>query len=86
MHNLVQRRIYPFLLMIVVLMGILSFQIRQFKRLYEHIKNDKYVSVNALISIFAGFVIRALATPDKGRRQKKLMILLFVLFCSTLIL
>uniref|UniRef100_A0A8B9LS97 RING-type E3 ubiquitin transferase n=1 Tax=Astyanax mexicanus TaxID=7994 RepID=A0A8B9LS97_ASTMX len=41
MQNLVQRRIYPFLLMVVVLMGILSFQIRQFKRLYEHIKNDK---------------------------------------------
>lgn len=43
MQNLVQRRIYPFLLMVVVLMGILSFQIRQFKRLYEHIKNDKWV-------------------------------------------
>lgn len=41
MQNLVQRRIYPFLLMVVVLMGILSFQVRQFKRLYEHIKNDK---------------------------------------------
>uniref|UniRef100_A0A8C5R3Y0 E3 ubiquitin-protein ligase MARCHF6 n=1 Tax=Leptobrachium leishanense TaxID=445787 RepID=A0A8C5R3Y0_9ANUR len=41
MLNLVQRRIYPFLLMVVILMGILSFQIRQFKRLYEHIKNDK---------------------------------------------
>lgn len=37
-----QRRIYPFLLMVVSLIGILSFQIRQFKRLYEHIKNDKY--------------------------------------------
>lgn len=41
MQNLVQRRIYPFLLMVVVLMAILSFQVRQFKRLYEHIKNDK---------------------------------------------
>ncbi|XP_043920822.1 E3 ubiquitin-protein ligase MARCHF6 [Protopterus annectens] len=41
MQNLVQRRIYPFLLMVVILMGVLSFQIRQFKRLYEHIKNDK---------------------------------------------
>lgn len=38
-----QRRIYPFLLMVVLLIGILSFQIRQFKRLYEHIKNDKYI-------------------------------------------
>ena len=41
MQNLVHRRIYPFLLMVLVLMGILSFQVRQFKRLYEHIKNDK---------------------------------------------
>ena len=41
MEILVQRRIYPFLLMVVSLIGILSFQIRQFKRLYEHIKNDK---------------------------------------------
>lgn len=43
MEILMQRRIYPFLLMVVSLIGILSFQIRQFKRLYEHIKNDKYV-------------------------------------------
>lgn len=41
MEILMQRRIYPFLLMVVSLVGILSFQIRQFKRLYEHIKNDK---------------------------------------------
>ena len=41
MQILMQRRIYPFLLMVVSLIGILSFQIRQFKRLYEHIKNDK---------------------------------------------
>lgn len=41
MQNLVHRRIYPFLLMVVVLMAVLSFQVRQFKRLYEHIKNDK---------------------------------------------
>lgn len=54
MQNLVQRRIYPFLLMVVVLMGILSFQIRQFKRLYEHIKNDKWVlSSNSAESILA---------------------------------
>ena len=43
MEILMQRRIYPFLLMVVLLIGILSFQIRQFKRLYEHIKNDKWV-------------------------------------------
>lgn len=43
MQTLVERRIYPFLLMVVMLLAILSFQIRQFKRLYEHIKNDKSV-------------------------------------------
>ncbi|XP_069469854.1 E3 ubiquitin-protein ligase MARCHF6 [Ambystoma mexicanum] len=50
MENLVQRRIYPFLLMVVFLMGILSFQIRQFKRLYEHIKNDKYLVGQRLVN------------------------------------
>ncbi|XP_030629070.1 E3 ubiquitin-protein ligase MARCHF6 isoform X1 [Chanos chanos] len=50
MQNLVQRRIYPFLLMVVMLMGILSFQIRQFKRLYEHIKNDKYLVGQRLVN------------------------------------
>ncbi|XP_023651480.1 E3 ubiquitin-protein ligase MARCHF6 [Paramormyrops kingsleyae] len=50
MQNLVQRRIYPFLLMVVVLMGILYFQIRQFKRLYEHIKNDKYLVGQRLVN------------------------------------
>ncbi|MED6249478.1 E3 ubiquitin-protein ligase marchf6, partial [Ataeniobius toweri] len=40
MQTLVERRIYPFLLMVVILLAILTFQIRQFKRLYEHIKND----------------------------------------------
>uniref|UniRef100_A0A673K119 RING-type E3 ubiquitin transferase n=1 Tax=Sinocyclocheilus rhinocerous TaxID=307959 RepID=A0A673K119_9TELE len=50
MQNLVQRRIYPFLLMVVVLMGILFFQIRQFKRLYEHIKNDKYLVGQRLVN------------------------------------
>ncbi|XP_063075093.1 E3 ubiquitin-protein ligase MARCH6 isoform X2 [Engraulis encrasicolus] len=50
MENLVQRRIYPFLLMVVMLMGILSFQIRQFKRLYEHIKNDKYLVGQRLVN------------------------------------
>ncbi|KAM4705855.1 E3 ubiquitin-protein ligase MARCHF6 isoform 1-T1 [Rhinophrynus dorsalis] len=50
MQNLVQRRIYPFLLMVVILLGILSFQIRQFKRLYEHIKNDKYLVGQRLVN------------------------------------
>lgn len=48
MQTLVERRIYPFLLMVVTLLAILSFQIRQFKRLYEHIKNDKSVQDSKL--------------------------------------
>ncbi|KAM4595899.1 E3 ubiquitin-protein ligase MARCHF6-like [Polymixia lowei] len=48
MQTLVERRIYPFLLMVAVLLAILSFQIRQFKRLYEHIKNDKSVGHKSL--------------------------------------
>lgn len=50
MEILLQRRIYPFLLMVVSLIGILSFQIRQFKRLYEHIKNDKYLVGQRLVN------------------------------------
>ncbi|CAF95396.1 unnamed protein product, partial [Tetraodon nigroviridis] len=41
MQTLVERRIYPFLLMLLTLLVVLTFQIRQFRRLYEHIKNDK---------------------------------------------
>ncbi|XP_022903950.2 E3 ubiquitin-protein ligase MARCHF6 [Onthophagus taurus] len=47
---LIARRIYPFLL----LMGIGAFavilQIRQLKRLYEHIKNDKYLVGQRLVN------------------------------------
>ncbi|CAL8292795.1 unnamed protein product [Lota lota] len=50
MEILIQRRIYPFLLMVVSLIGILSFQIRQFRRLYEHIKNDKYLVGQRLVN------------------------------------
>ncbi|KAF7222867.1 E3 ubiquitin-protein ligase MARCHF6 isoform X2 [Nothobranchius furzeri] len=50
MQTLVERRIYPFLLMVVVLLAILSFQIQQFKRLYEHIKNDKYLVGQRLVN------------------------------------
>uniref|UniRef100_M4AA55 E3 ubiquitin-protein ligase MARCHF6 n=1 Tax=Xiphophorus maculatus TaxID=8083 RepID=M4AA55_XIPMA len=50
MQILVERKIYPFLLMVVVLLAFLSFQIRQFKRLYEHIKNDKYLVGQRLVN------------------------------------
>ncbi|XP_049603484.1 E3 ubiquitin-protein ligase MARCHF6 isoform X2 [Syngnathus scovelli] len=47
---LAERRIYPFLLMVVSLLVILSFQIQQFKHLYEHIKNDKYLVGQRLVN------------------------------------
>ena len=34
------------IMMVVILLAIMSFQIRQFKRLYEHIKNDKSVKAS----------------------------------------
>uniref|UniRef100_A0A8C4Z6P8 RING-type E3 ubiquitin transferase n=1 Tax=Gadus morhua TaxID=8049 RepID=A0A8C4Z6P8_GADMO len=50
MQVLVERRIYPFLLMAVGLLAVLCFQLRQFKRLYEHIKNDKYLVGQRLVN------------------------------------
>lgn len=44
--NLFERRIFPFLLVVASIYGIIYFQIRQFKKLYEHIKNDKYAVMN----------------------------------------
>ncbi|XP_011417611.1 E3 ubiquitin-protein ligase MARCHF6-like isoform X2 [Magallana gigas] len=49
-ENLVLRRIYPFLLACIICVLILIFQIRQFKRLYEHIKNDKYLVGQRLVN------------------------------------
>uniref|UniRef100_A0A673B0A1 RING-type E3 ubiquitin transferase n=1 Tax=Sphaeramia orbicularis TaxID=375764 RepID=A0A673B0A1_9TELE len=47
---LVERRIYPFMLMFLLLLALLFFQIQQFKRLYEHIKNDKYLVGQRLVN------------------------------------
>lgn len=41
--NLVQRRIYPACLGIIGLSVFCMFQVKQFWRLYEHIRNDKYL-------------------------------------------
>ena len=38
---MIQRRIYPFLLLLVVTVGLIVVQLKQFKKLYEHIKNDR---------------------------------------------
>ena len=38
---LIQRRIYPSLLIMVLLATLVIAQLKQFRKLYEHIKNDK---------------------------------------------
>ncbi|XP_078720049.1 E3 ubiquitin-protein ligase MARCHF6-like [Lampetra fluviatilis] len=50
MQTLVRRRIYPLVLMVVMLLGFVSFQAQQFRRLYEHIKNDKYLVGQQLVN------------------------------------
>ena len=37
----IQRRIYPSLLLLVLVFGLIILQLKQFKKLYEHIKNDR---------------------------------------------
>ncbi|KPJ12336.1 E3 ubiquitin-protein ligase MARCH6 [Papilio machaon] len=49
-RNLLARRVYPALLLLVVLGTLAVFQIRQFKKLYEHIKNDKYLVGQRLVN------------------------------------
>ncbi|XP_026325179.1 E3 ubiquitin-protein ligase MARCH6 [Hyposmocoma kahamanoa] len=49
-RNLLARRVYPALLLITVLTALAVFQIRQFRKLYEHIKNDKYLVGQRLVN------------------------------------
>ncbi|XP_073968834.1 E3 ubiquitin-protein ligase MARCHF6 [Rhodnius prolixus] len=46
----VARRIYPSVLLLVVVCGLITLQIRQFAKLYEHIKNDKYLVGRRLVN------------------------------------
>ena len=39
---LIQRRIYPFLLLLIITTALIVAQLKQFRKLYEHIKNDRY--------------------------------------------
>ncbi|XP_055687108.1 E3 ubiquitin-protein ligase MARCHF6 [Lutzomyia longipalpis] len=48
--TLIARRIYPFFLIIAIIIGIIIFQIRQFKKLYVAIKNDKYLVGQRLVN------------------------------------
>ncbi|XP_072013258.1 LOW QUALITY PROTEIN: E3 ubiquitin-protein ligase MARCHF6-like [Amphiura filiformis] len=47
---LVQRRIYPVTVTIIVCAVAVIFQVKQCKRLYEHIKNDKYLVGQQLVN------------------------------------
>jgi E3 ubiquitin-protein ligase MARCH6 len=47
---LIARRLYPFLLLINLVGAVICFQVRQFKKLYEHIKNDKYLVGQRLVN------------------------------------
>ncbi|KAK9881265.1 hypothetical protein WA026_015389 [Henosepilachna vigintioctopunctata] len=50
LRNFIARRIYPFLLLMFVICIVVSFQVRQFRNLYEHIKNDKYLVGQRLVN------------------------------------
>ncbi|XP_012226741.1 E3 ubiquitin-protein ligase MARCHF6 [Linepithema humile] len=47
---LIARRLYPFLLLVNLVCIVICVQIRQFKKLYEHIKNDKYLVGQRLVN------------------------------------
>ncbi|GAB0096883.1 E3 ubiquitin-protein ligase MARCH6 [Sergentomyia squamirostris] len=49
-RTLIARRIYPFFLIVAIVIGIIIFQIRQFKKLYVAIKNDKYLVGQRLVN------------------------------------
>ncbi|BFZ13209.1 hypothetical protein BsWGS_16248 [Bradybaena similaris] len=49
-ETLVVRRIYPFVLTVIIGSAMLLFQIRQFRRLYNHIKDDKYLVGQRLVN------------------------------------
>lgn len=50
LRNVIARRLYPFLLLVGLIGGLVTFQIRQFQKLYEHIKNDKYLVGQRLVN------------------------------------
>lgn len=50
LRNLIGRRLYPLLLLFAVGGVVITLQIKQFKKLYEHIKNDKYLVGQRLVN------------------------------------
>ncbi|XP_053677387.1 E3 ubiquitin-protein ligase MARCHF6 isoform X2 [Anopheles nili] len=49
-RTLIARQIYPFFLLIAFVIGIVVLQVRQFKKLYVAIKNDKYLVGQRLVN------------------------------------
>ena len=47
---MIERRIYPSLLIITIITLLIVMQVMQFARLYEHIKNDKYLVGKKLVN------------------------------------
>jgi E3 ubiquitin-protein ligase MARCH6 len=45
---MIQRRIYPTLLLIIGVTTLIVMQLKQFRKLYEHIKNDRYYYLNTV--------------------------------------
>lgn len=50
LKNLISRRIYPFVLLIGLVAAFVCFQIRQFRKLYNHIKDSKYLVGRRLVN------------------------------------
>ncbi|XP_046441490.1 E3 ubiquitin-protein ligase MARCHF6-like isoform X3 [Daphnia pulex] len=50
LRALIARRVYPSFLVVILLMVFSVWQLKQFKRLYEHIKNDKYLVGRRLVN------------------------------------
>lgn len=49
-QNILNRRVHPFLLFIAGIIYLVHWQINKFCRLYEHIKNDKYLVGKRLVN------------------------------------
>lgn len=50
MQNILNRRIHPLLLFCTAVIYLIHWQIHKFYRLYEHIKNDKYLVGRRLVN------------------------------------
>jgi len=49
---MIQRRIYPFLLLLILSVVAIVMQLKQFRKLYEHIKNDRYLVGRRLVNYY----------------------------------